>query len=404
MSYHTIYTQKHSWTRIVIALLAVTPLTSQAAIILDLNSNANTKQCSSQTLELSSDGQLRVKGLDCFSQLNPSPNISKNLILSGNNGNSVECLFKGLTLNANGSLSIDTNDSCLEPEQTKPPSNSQQLGTVKQVSHQATVLPNTQAFNPNNSIILTGVPSSKGGQPGAIQLTDDGQGDIKAQFTEWAYLDGKHLEEQFDYAILNKGCYLNDDQTGFIVSSFDQKITAGSNLKDGNWKDVFPHHDFPNNCSISQDKPITSVVMTIQPDQEQGKPVVVRAKDLSSDKFQAALFEDKAITEQNSQDRTESFTIGYIAFYGNPNPGNIQVNGTKIPFSIQTLKVNHNWTKVPGFSPVQEIRLQEDENPDFGITETWHKAETVKVLNIDNKLFAQDISFNGKQPFVFRRR
>ena len=146
--------------------------------------------------------------------------------------------------------------------------------------------------------------------------------------------------------------------------------------------------------------------MTVQ--SYQGDPIIVRARNISKNSFEAALFQDKALTRENiNKQSSNAFSIGYIAFYGDPKNETITINDEPVKLSIETLDINHEWAKVEGFSSEQQIRIQEDKNPNppgkYQL-ETRHKFEIVKVLNLGNKLFAQDITFNGKQPFVFRRK
>ena len=119
--------------------------------------------------------------------------------------------------------------------------------------------------------------------------------------------------------------------------------------------------------------------------------VSVRARNITASGFQAALFEEEALMDGHLSE-----SIGYVAVSSPTGGGMIDLDGTPMPYLLQTVTTDHRL--VPVLS--QRLRLQEEQSRD---SELGHIDETVHVLMLGNQVFAQQVTSNGFDTTALRR-
>ena len=123
------------------------------------------------------------------------------------------------------------------------------------------------------------------------------------------------------------------------------------------------------------------------------KAVSVRARNVTSDGFEVALFEEE---QRMGGDGHGVETVGYLAVYSPAGGGLIDVDGEQVPYLLQTLKADERWSPVLS----QRLKVEEEQSRD---SETGHVDETLHVLALGQALFAQQVSHSGGDTTALRR-
>ncbi|MCK5923018.1 MAG: hypothetical protein KAG66_18900, partial [Methylococcales bacterium] len=175
--------------------------------------------------------------------------------------------------------------------------------------------------------------------------------------------------------VLEQGWHVMSDGSIWEVGTFTLTGSGSANFSPVEFQREFPSGHAPH------------LFLTVQT-HNGAEAVSVRARNITEDGFQAALYEQEST--QNSGHAEE--TVGYVAIYSQKGSGEVRVDGKRIPYVIQRLGINGGNTPVlNGILTVQEEQSQDDE--------TDHVMdETYDVLGIGAALFAQDISSAGGNP------
>ncbi|SFM94178.1 fibronectin type III domain-containing protein [Thermodesulforhabdus norvegica] len=218
-------------------------------------------------------------------------------------------------------------------------------------------------------VVLAGPPTSSGKQPGSVRIKDLGANQFSAMFQEWAYLDGKHAKETFAYLVIDEGRYHLEDGSIWEVGTF----VIGGN---GNWQYIPFKQSFPGTPKL---------FLTVQTTNDL-TPLIVRARYVEPEGFEAALFHEEALTGEH-----EAEVVAYVAVWNTAGFGTIG----GIPYAVGSAVVGSDWTQVGDFS----LMLQEEKSAD---RETYHLEEIVDVLVVGEQVFAQDVSWIDYDPASFR--
>jgi uncharacterized protein YkwD len=230
-----------------------------------------------------------------------------------------------------------------------------------------------------NPVLIAGVPTQNGIQPGVVQIQNESnQSDIKIRFREWNYLDKIHATESIAYLMVEEGVHQLSDGTVIQAGRFSISGTA-------QWNTILFADDFEDVPRVFVSLQSTHGIDT----------ATLRIRNVNTDSFDASLIEQESM---NTSGHTQE-VAAYVAFFHPQNSGIIKINSssTEIQYSIEQMQLNHRWSDVFGYS----IKLEEEISRD---KETFHTFENVDVLSIDNKLFAQIVSYIGADPVSLRRQ
>jgi len=228
-------------------------------------------------------------------------------------------------------------------------------------------------------VVIAGPPTYHGGDPGVVRLSGVSDLGFELRFQEYDYRerefgDTYHAVEDVHYAVLDSGRHIMSDGSVWEVGKFDLGGT-------GNWADVAFAEEFAAPPHL---------FLTVQTNNG-GQAVSVRARGISTDGFQAALFEEEALMDGHLPE-----TVGYLAVYSAGRGGIINIDARAVPYLLQTVTADHRW--IPVLS--QRLKLEEEKSRD---QEVAHVDETVHVLALGKQLFAQQVSHNGGDPAALRR-
>jgi hypothetical protein len=230
-----------------------------------------------------------------------------------------------------------------------------------------------------DGIVLTGTPTYHGAHPGVARVRNVSDLGFELRFGEWDYRqrdfgDTSHALEEVPYALFEKGRHEMSDGSVWEVGTFDLRGT-------GDWIQV--------NFTQAFSKP-PHLFLTAQTSNGP-QAVSVRATNVTATDFQVALFEEEALMDGHVTE-----TIGYVAVDSLSGGGLIDLDGNTVPYLLQTVTLNHQWTPVLS----QRLRLEEEKSRD---DEVGHVDETVHVLALGSQVFAQQVSHNGGDTTALRR-
>lgn len=229
---------------------------------------------------------------------------------------------------------------------------------------------------PETPVIITGIPTTNGTQPGVIQVRNVTNSNFQIQFKEWNYLDLFHLQESAGYIALLPGTYQLEDGGVLEVGSFQISDT-------GNWQSIELANSFDDN---------PSVFLTIQT-MNGGDTVTPRIRNISDHSFEVALFEQESL--MHSDHLLEN--VGYLAIYSPDKTGLMSVSSQSLSYSLTNLNLGLQPQTVFG----QTIYLQEEQSAD---DETLHHAsETVLLMQLGDSLFGQIASNIGFDTISLHR-
>ncbi|MCH9696691.1 MAG: CAP domain-containing protein [Gammaproteobacteria bacterium] len=249
---------------------------------------------------------------------------------------------------------------------------------VINLDHQWTTI--TQSSTPNPLVLIAGVPTSEGVQPGVIQVnTDADLLTIQLRFREWNYQDKLHSMEQAAYLFVEPGVYNFSDGTMIQVGQFDIQ-------GNGAWKELVFDQEFA----------ISPYVFTSLQTANGADTAALRVRQVSGKSFQVSLFEQESLL--GSWHTREHGA--YIAIVTPSVSEHMVLQADSEIYTIQLASraINHNWSNVVG----HVMRLEEETSFD---AETAHVTEIIDVMVInDSMVFAQIVSEYGVDPVVIRRQ
>jgi len=230
-------------------------------------------------------------------------------------------------------------------------------------------------------VVIAGPPTYRGSDPGVVRLRDITDLGFQLRFQEWDYRqdanDNYHAMEQIDHLVLLPGRHTMSDGSIWEVGTFEM---GGTN----DWQEqAFALPGF--------DKP-PQLFLTVQTENDP-EAVTVRARNVSTSGFQAALLEEEKRMPGNGHGFE---TVGYLAIYSPAGGGLVDLDGTQVPYLLQALKGDERWSPVLS----QRIKVEEEKSKDG---ETGHNDETLHLLALGDQLFAQQVSHNGADPTALRR-
>ncbi|MEK8017827.1 MAG: hypothetical protein VSS75_013225, partial [Candidatus Parabeggiatoa sp.] len=268
-------------------------------------------------------------------------------------------------------VSFNEADTVTVREGFSTPTDDKQLGEqdVVEVTHnwQSTSL--TGEYQ--NPVIIAGPASSNDLEPGVVRLQQVTPSSFEMRFQEWYYLDQKHAQETLPYVVMEAGRYPMSDGSLWEVGHFTVSGTA-------QWKDIHFGQAFPGQPRL---------FLTLQTSKAVVQPVTVRAKDITSNGFAAALFE-----EETRNDGHPTETVGYVAIYSATDTGTVTLGGQMIDYQLQQIELESLTTQAG-------LRLEEEYSLD---DETNHVTETVDILTLGDQTFAQIVSFNEADTVTLR--
>ena len=231
-----------------------------------------------------------------------------------------------------------------------------------------------------DAVVIAGPPSFNDADPGVARLRYVDDLGFELRFQEWDYLqdlgDTTHAVETIPYVVLEPGRHEMSDGSIWEVGTFSLGGTAS-------WKSVQFSQSFGR---------APYLFLTVQTANGPGA-VTVRARSVGKSGFQAALFEEEA--KNTSGHQTD--TVGYLAIESDGGSGEVDIDGTILPYVLQSLTVNHLWTPVLNY----QLKLEEEQSADLGV---WHTLEDVHVLALGQRLFAQQVSDNNGDTTALRQQ
>ena len=230
-----------------------------------------------------------------------------------------------------------------------------------------------------NPVLIAGPPTYHGADPGVVRLQNITDTGFELRFQEWDYRarlfgDNYHGVEDIPYVVLQRGRHTMSDGSVWDVGTCDLGGT-------GAWQGVSFREPFSNPPKL---------FLTVQTNNG-GQAVAVRARNLTPDGFEAALFEEEALMDGHLVE-----SIGYLAIDSPTGGGLIDLDGAQVPYLLQSLSADSRW--VPALS--QRLKVEEDQSRD---EEVNHIDETLHVLALGEQILAQQVTNNGGDPAALRR-
>ena len=225
-----------------------------------------------------------------------------------------------------------------------------------------------------NPVIIAGPATNIDESPGTVQVRNVTSTRFDIRFKEWQYLDFIHEEETVSWLALSEGQYTTPDGSSWEVGKFE---LSGLDR----WSSVSFQSSFENN---------PYVFLTVQT--QNGGPVLVRARDITTSSFEASMFEeqDLHVTGHGAE------TIGYLAIDPAAASGVVNIGGTDVPYLFERIEVGTEPTNIADFG----LRLQEEQSFD---DETDHAPELVNAFTLGRRYFGQIISTNDLDAITLRR-
>ena len=225
-----------------------------------------------------------------------------------------------------------------------------------------------------NPVIIAGPPTNADSSPGVVQLRNVTDTSVDLRFKEWNYLDFDHGEEAIDWLAISEGSYTTADGSRWEVGTFDLELL-----------NEFRTIEFDTSFDTAPE-----LFLTVQT--QNAAPVLVRARNISSDSFDASLFEEELTF--GSGHIVEK--VGYLAIQPGASSGAVNIGGVDVPYLFETAAVGTTSQNIAGFA----VQLEEEQSFD---EETGHARETVNALALGRRYFAQIIDIRGLDPVVLRQ-
>ena len=195
-----------------------------------------------------------------------------------------------VTINSqNVKLDLDTSNIV---ESTPTPISIGEVGQVSNFNHiSQTIQLNRSYINP---VVFVSPLSRNGWDPSIVRITDIQDDSFTAYLQESEYLDGFHVQETFNYLVLEAGTWQLADGTILEIGTLDTNSITSSE-----WEAVNFQSDFEN----------TPVILSQVQTKNGGQFVRTRQKQSNSNSFQLSLEEEEAL--KPSGHMTE--TVGWLA-------------------------------------------------------------------------------------------
>lgn len=226
----------------------------------------------------------------------------------------------------------------------------------------------------SDPVVILGPPTRHEADPGVAQVQGVDAAGFRVRFAEWSYLDGVHAAEAVSYLALAPGRHQMPDGSEWEVGSLDMP-DAGS----------FYSQSFSAPFATAPE-----LFLTIQTHNEDG-PLVVRARDVTTDGFQAALFEEEGADGVHGAER-----VGYLALVSPPRSGRLATAAGSLPYLVRRLAADDR--RVPVLST--SLWMEEETSADAEVT---HPDEALSFLEIGRKVFAQDVTSADLDTAAVRR-
>ena len=224
-------------------------------------------------------------------------------------------------------------------------------------------------------VVILGPPTNHDAGTGVARMQQVTPGGFQLRFQEWDYQNGTHANENIPYLALEPGRYMLSDGGIMEVGTLSLDGT-------GNWVPQSFTQAFAGTPKL---------FLTVQTFNDP-QAVSVRARNVSASGFEAALFEQQSLMNGHGAE-----TIGYLAIYSAGGSGTVPVSGRELPYLLQRVGLNQEWTPVLSSA----LRLEEEKSAD---NETAHAEEQVDVLALGDQLFAQVVSGVDLDPVALRRK
>ncbi len=238
-----------------------------------------------------------------------------------------------VTINSqNVKLDLDTSN-IVEPTPTPNPSPIT-IGEVGQVSNFNHISQTIQLDNSYiNPVVFVSPLSRNGGDPAIVRITDIQDDNFTAYLQEPEYRDGPHVQETFNYLVLEAGNWQLADGTMLEVGTLNSNLTTTSG-----WETVDFNSDFAD----------TPVILSQVQTNNDSQFVRTRQKQASSNSFQLSLEEEEAL--KPSGHNTE--TIGWLAIESGTGTGDefqYQASHTKdeVTSRWHNLNLEENFSDTP---------------------------------------------------------
>ncbi len=232
-----------------------------------------------------------------------------------------------------------------------------------------------------NPVVITGIPSTKDVEPGVFRLSNITHNSFDFRFQEWDYLDGAHSEERIPFLIAETGRKTFRD--GVVMEAGTFSLDGTGTFKAINFTAPFANAPY--------------LLLTIQTNND-SSAIVVKAKDITTSGFSAALFEQQSLMDGHAIE-----SIGYLAIshpYGDAvleqvRPGNLAPPGADEPYALIRIPVS----EAPDVMFSGGSHLEEESSAD---AEMAHTAEHVDLMSLDGMLFGQIVSNFDADPVSLR--
>ncbi|WGZ96374.1 MAG: chitobiase/beta-hexosaminidase C-terminal domain-containing protein [Candidatus Thiothrix putei] len=226
-----------------------------------------------------------------------------------------------------------------------------------------------------NPVVIAGIPTDNEADSALVRIRNVAADSFKLRLQEWNYQDDKHELESVPYLVLEAGRHVMSDGSIWEVGQFD---VAGEER----WT---PRKFFQSFAGTPQ------VLLSIQT-MNDNDPVTVRARSVTAEGFEAALFEEEANTNHGKE------RVGYLAVY---SP---YVN-SRLSVADKTYVTGHTGFALTDAAVnledgITSLRLEEESSAD---AETVHAQETVGILTIDGAVFAADNTASEADTILLRR-
>ena len=223
-------------------------------------------------------------------------------------------------------------------------------------------------------VVIVGPPSYQETDPGVTRARNVGNMRFEARFQEWDYLDGTHAPEGVPYVMMERGHHTMTDNSLWEAGTFSLDGT-------GSWSTQSFTQAFPETPKL---------FLTVQTYHD-AQAVAVRARNVTSAGFEAALFEQESLMDGHVAE-----TVGYLAVYSPSGSGMVDIGGKLTSYSLENKVIDHHSTAVDSTS----LKVEEEGSQD---TEVEHPGETIDILTLGDSLFAQDVSTIGLDTAALRR-
>lgn len=242
----------------------------------------------------------------------------------------------------------------------------------------ATWTPVSLARHYRDPVILAGAASSHDPTPGVVQLDAVEHQSLQLRLAPWAYIDEVRTEaEDIPLLAIDAGRHLVGDDQIWEAATVDSADA-------GDWREV--RFDQAHDA-------VPRILVTPQSTRNDA-PVVARVRNVTESGFEVAVFGEQAGDPADYRGET----LGWLAVSG-AGEGELSWDGQPRALRLEQISLDHQGHSPEGHA--EALYLQEEQS----LTEaTEHADELVDLLLLDERLFAQDVSFREADPVVVRRK